>query len=281
MREKRSLEKKQPKLLNKISLTKEAKNYIAQKIKKIRKEPGQEKTGVFSGLYAINPATNQKIPIWISDYVLATYGTGAIMAVPAHDQRDFEFAKKYRLPVKWVIKPIKSEMGNLKSEKNWSNSKKIYEAEGILINSGKFNGLSSQEAREKILNWLKEKGLAKKAVSYHLRDWLISRQRYWGPPIPIIYCEKCGRVPVPEKDLPVKLPYIKNFKPLGTGKSPLANYPKFYKTKCPKCKGQAKRETDVSDTFLDSSWYYIGYLLLNPKSEIRNPKKIPNSKTFD
>ncbi len=251
---------------NKLQISQKAVEYVKKALKKSKKEASDEKNGVFSGLYAINPATNKKIPIWISDYVLAGYGTGAIMAVPAHDQRDFEFARKYNLPLKEVIQNSKFKIQNYKSK---FKSDKAYEGEGVLINSAQFNGLKSQEGREKILNWLKEKGAAQKAVSYHLRDWLISRQRYWGPPIPVIYCDKCGIVPVPEKDLPVKLPYVKNFKPLGTGKSPLANYPKFYKTKCPVCKGSARRETDVSDTFLDSSWYFIGYLL-NLKSKIRD-----------
>ena len=230
------------------------KKYIEESQKKTEQERiEREKTGVFTGFYAINPATGKEIPIWVGDFVLAHYGGGAVMGVPAHDQRDFEFAKKYNLPIVEVVVP-QNQKPKIKNQ-----LQKAYEGEGILINSEQFNGLPSQKAREELTNWLAQKGLAKKAVTYKLRDWLISRQRYWGPPIPIVYCKKCGIVPVPEKDLPVKLPYLKDFRPTGTEKSPLANIPEFINTKCPKCGGSAKRETDVSDNFLDSAWYFLRY----------------------
>jgi leucyl-tRNA synthetase len=220
-----------------------------------RTELSKEKIGVFTGNYAINPANNLKIPIWIADYVLMTYGYGAIMAVPAHDRRDFEFAQKYNLSIKMVICPNYPKPACPVLDK-------AFEGEGYLVGSEKFNGMKSKIAKEEIIKFVG----GKKTVNYHLRDWLISRQRYWGPPIPIIYCKKCGTVPVSEKDLPVLLPFIKNFRPEGTGESPLAFAPSFIKTKCPQCKGPAKRETDVSDTFLDSSWYFFRY----PSADFKN-----------
>ncbi len=211
----------------------------------------QGKTGVFTGSYVKNLFTGEDIPVWVADYVLTGYGTGAIMAVPAHDQRDFEFAKKFSLDVRIVIAP--------EEQNESSNLKAAYEGEGKLTRSGNFSGLDSSEAREKIISFLEENGWGKREVHFHLRDWLISRQRYWGPPIPIIYCGKCGTVPVPEVDLPVELPKLSNFRPTGTGQSPLAQDQEFVNVKCPKCKGEARRETDVSDTFLDSSWYFLRY----------------------
>lgn len=238
---------------------------------------GKEKTGVFAQIYAINPATNQEIPIWIADYVLMSYGTGAIMAVPAHDQRDFEFAKKYDLPIVEVVSG-----GDI--------TKQAYQGGGMVINSGEWNGLKVPESIPQIIENIEKKGFGKKEVHYHLRDWIISRQRYWGPPIPMIYCEKCAtegkswftqhkkqreklQVEVisnyegwnsagwyPEENLPVLLPRIEDYKPLGTQAAPLANHPEFYETVCPECGSQARRETDVSDTFLDSSWYFLRYL---------------------
>jgi len=207
----------------------------------------KEKTGVFTGAYAINPANQKSIPIWIADYVLMHYGSGAIMAVPAHDARDFEFSMKYRLPVREVIQPKQSFRGE------------VFTGEGILINSGQFNGLDSAKARKEIIAWLSSKGLAKEKITYRLHDWCISRQRYWGPPIPIIYCRECGTVPVPEEQLPVELPFVEDFRPKGTGKSPLAEIKDFVHTKCPQCGGEAQRETDVSDNFLDSAWYFLRY----------------------
>jgi len=238
----------------------------------------REKTGVeLRGVKAVNPANKKEIPVWVADYVLGNVGTGAIMAVPAHDERDFEFARKYKLPITKVISPIliRHPEGVGVSQGAASNTVRIegdlWEGEGELMNSGKFNGMDSEKARWEITKFVG----GRKQIQYRLRDWLISRQRYWGPPIPMIYCEKCalrdasgqGWQPVPEKDLPVRLPYVKNFRPTGTGKSPLASVKSFYKTKCPKCGGKAKRETDVSDTFLDSAWYYLRYPSTNAASK--------------
>jgi leucyl-tRNA synthetase len=224
-----------------------------------RIDEGKEKSGVeLKGVLAINPANRKSVPIWIADYVLSSYGTGAIMAVPAHDERDLEFAKKFNLPVVPVI------TNKLNEEFNATG---LYVGLGTLQNSGKFDGMNSEKAKWEITKFVD----GKKKVNYHLRDWLISRQRYWGPPIPMIHCDKCeeagrgerkdmpGWYTVPEKDLPVKLPYVKDFRPTGTDKSPLASIEQFYKTRCPKCRAFARRETDVSDTFLDSAWYYLRY----------------------
>ncbi|MGB9615622.1 MAG: class I tRNA ligase family protein, partial [Fervidobacterium sp.] len=213
-----------------------------------------KKEGVFLGRYAINPLTNEKIPIYVANYILYEYGTGAIMAVPAHDQRDFDFAKAYNLPIKQVIKPKDGE---------WNVQEKPYESEGIMINSGPFDGLESIKGIEEVTNYIEQKGFGKKSVQYKLRDWLISRQRYWGAPIPVVYCDKCGIVPVPEKDLPVKLPEDVEFLP--TGQSPLTLSEEFIHTTCPKCGGPAHREVETMDTFVDSSWYYLRYV--NPKIE--------------
>lgn len=213
----------------------------------------KEKTGVPLGSFAINPINGEKVPIWIADYVLLTYGTGAVMAVPAHDERDFEFANKFNLPIRKVIlQPGTNENDELSS---------AYVEPGIMINSGEFSGLNSEEGKEKIVEYIEKNGLGKRKVNYRLRDWLISRQRYWGTPIPIIHCESCGEVPVPEKDLPVTLPYDVDFKP--TGESPLLRHEKFINTTCPKCGNPAKRDPDTMDTFVDSSWYHLRYL--NPK----------------
>jgi leucyl-tRNA synthetase len=210
----------------------------------------REKTGVFTGCYAINPINNEKIPIWIADYVLITYGTGAIMAVPAHDERDFEFATKFNLLIRKVI--LK------KNDSNESELKEAYTGEGKMINSGEYNGLESKPGGINVSEYLESKNIGKKTIQYKLRDWLISRQRYWGAPIPIIYCDKCGEVPVPEEDLPVLLPYDDvDFKPKG--KSPLATSKSFVNTTCPKCNASAMREVDTMDTFVDSSWYFLRY----------------------
>ncbi len=213
-----------------------------------RRVGDKTKSGVFIGSYARNPATGEAIPIWIADYVLMEYGTGAIMAVPAHDKRDFEFATQFKLPIRQVVA--------VEGEKLPSVS-----AAGVLMNSAAFDGMPCTEGARKIVAWLVERGggLATPRVQYRLHDWCISRQRYWGPPIPIIYCEKCGVVPVPEKDLPVQLPYIEDFRPDDTGVSPLARHEEWYFVKCPQCGRQARRETDVSDTFLDSAWYHLRY----------------------
>jgi leucyl-tRNA synthetase len=212
----------------------------------------EEKTGVFSGSYAIHPATGSRIPIWVSDYVLASYGTGAIMAVPAHDERDFQFARTFDLPVVPVIAP---EGGSTDP----SGLDAAYTGEGVLLNSGPFDGVPSGEAKIRITRWLADHGRGKAKVSYRLRDWCISRQRYWGPPIPIIHCDLCGTVPVPEEELPVLLPLLDQYEPDGSGTSPLARDPAFVKTSCPQCGGAARRETDVSDNFLDSAWYFLRY----------------------
>lgn len=225
----------------------------------------REKTGVFTGSYAINPVTLEKVQVWIADYVLATYGTGCVMAVPAHDERDYIFANKYNLDIKQVIAPSDSSNINL--------DKEAYTESGILVNSGDFNGLTTDEAKKKITEYLKEKKLGDFKVTYRLRDWLVSRQRYWGAPIPIIYCDKCGVVPVPEKDLPVKLPYNVEFKP--DGKSPLAKSEEFVNTTCPHCGGKAKRETDTLDTFVCSSWYQFRY------PDNKNSEKIFDTEWID
>ncbi len=212
-------------------------------------EDQRVKEGVFSGFYAINPATKEKIPVWIGDYVLMGYGTGAIMAVPAHDERDFEFAKKYELPIKYVLAtPEEAGKGS-----------ECYTHRGQIKDSGDWTGWDSAFDFHKIISWLEDKEIGTKETHYHLRDWLISRQRYWGAPIPMIHCDKCGWQPVPEADLPVVLPYVKDFKPLGTGVAPLAQDSDFVSVKCPNCDEPAKRETDVCDTFLDSSWYFLRY----------------------
>ncbi len=210
----------------------------------------KEKEGVFIGRYAINPLTNEEVPIYVANFVLLEYGTGIIMAVPAHDQRDFEFAKKYNIPIKQVIKPFTVH------RKPLTELKEAYIDPGIMVNSAQFTGLNSEEAKEKITQYLEEKGWGKRTVQYKLRDWLISRQRYWGTPIPIIYCEKCGIMPVPEEDLPVELP--QNVKFTGKG-NPLKDCQEFVNCRCPKCKEKAKRETDTMDTFVDSSWYFSRY----------------------
>ncbi|HOK00382.1 MAG TPA: leucine--tRNA ligase [Candidatus Pacearchaeota archaeon] len=237
------------------------KKYIEEAINKTERErisEVKEKRGIkLEGIKAINPANNKEIDIFIADYVLSYYGTGAVMAVPYHDQRDFDFAKKFDLEFIKVIKPEKE-----------SDIKEAYEGEGVLINSGIFNGMKSFVAREKIGEWLLKKNLAKKTVNYKLRDWIFSRQRYWGEPIPIVHCNKCGIVPLSEKDLPLKLPKIKKYQPSGTGESPLATIEKWVNTKCPKCKGPAKRETNTMPQWAGSCWYFLRYV--DPK----NNKKI-------
>ena len=212
----------------------------------------REKTGVFTGAFAVNPVNGEKIPIWIADYVLVSYGTGIIMAVPAHDVRDFEFAVKFGLPVREVIAPP----GGSREVK----LEEAYVEPGRMVNSGEFDELPSEEGARKIVEKLQKSGLAAPKVNYKIRDWLISRQRYWGVPIPIVYCDKCGEVPVPEESLPVELPYAVDFKNAARGVSPLATNPDFVNTRCPKCAGPARREIDTMDTFVDSSWYFLRYL---------------------
>ncbi|HAK89794.1 MAG: leucine--tRNA ligase [Nitrospirae bacterium GWB2_47_37] len=233
----------------------------------IKAKSGKEETkeGIFTGHYAINPLTGEKIPVYVANFVLMGYGTGAIMSVPAHDQRDFEFAKKYGLPIKTVIIPEGGQEEEMPNE--------AFEGEGTLINSGKFNGFKSADAKGAIAVFIEEKESGKRTVNYKIRDWGISRQRYWGTPIPIIYCDKCGIVPVPENDLPVILPEDVSF--TGKGGSPLLESERFLNVKCPACGGNAKRETDTMDTFVDSSWYFIAYCLkddIDLKSQISNLK---------
>jgi leucyl-tRNA synthetase len=225
---------------------------IKRQDKKIRTSEDLEKEGVFTGCYAINPMTQQRIPIWVANFVLMEYGTGAIMAVPAHDQRDFEFAKKHRIPIRIVIQ---NPEGTLTEE---SMTLAYTEEAGHLIHSDSFSGLSPAEAKEKIAVHLETQRLGKRTVNYRLRDWGISRQRYWGTPIPIIYCNSCGTVPVPYEDLPVKLP--PDVPLTGKGGSPLSEHKAFSRTTCPKCKKECRRETDTMDTFVDSSWYFLRYL---------------------
>lgn len=224
--------------------------YVGQQDRFKRGAVDTEKEGFFTGRYAVNPVNGEKIPIYVANYVLMEYGTGAVMGVPAHDQRDYEFAMKYNIPIRQVIKPLEDVTVN-----------KAYDGPGVMINSGLLSGTPVPEGIDKVISWLEEKGLGKKAVQYKLRDWLISRQRYWGAPIPIIYCDHCGIVPVPEKDLPVRLPYNVEFLP--TGQSPLMLNDEFRKTTCPKCGRPALREADTMDTFVDSSWYFLRYV--NPK----------------
>ncbi|MGB2813874.1 MAG: leucine--tRNA ligase [Dehalococcoidales bacterium] len=208
----------------------------------------KEKDGVFIGSYCTNHLTGEKVPIWIADYVLLSYGTGAVMGVPAHDERDFLFAKKYDIPIRVVISPPDWQGGELTE---------AYIEEGTMVNSGQFNGLPSRQGIEAISDFLEEKVWGRRTISYRLRDWLISRQRYWGAPIPMIYCDKCGTVPVPEADLPVLLPEDAEFKP--TGESPLKYHEQFVNTTCPRCGGPGRRETDTMDTFMCSSWYFLRY----------------------
>lgn len=224
--------------------------YVSKKSDIERTELAKEKTGVeIKGLKAINPVTQKEIPIWTSDYVLMSYGTGAIMAVPAHDTRDWEFAKKFNLPIVEVIKG-----GNVEEEAYTDTE------HGIVVNSEIINGLEVKEAIEKISDWLEENGLGKRAVNYKLRDWVFSRQRYWGEPIPLVYCEKCGWVPVPEDELPVMLPEVEHYEPTDTGESPLANIREWVETTCPKCGGKAERETDTMPQWAGSSWYFLRYV---------------------
>ena len=224
-------------------------------LEKIREHYGkmEEKHGLFTGHYAINPANGERLPVYVANFVLMEYGTGAVMSVPAHDQRDFEFAQKYGLPIKTVIRPA----GFLADIKPLAGPERAFEDDGVLVESGRFSGLESGEARRRIAEYIESKGAGRQVVNYRLRDWGVSRQRYWGTPIPIIYCERCGTVPVPEGDLPVVLPEDVRF--TGKGGSPLAGAEDFVNVRCPSCGGDARRETDTMDTFVDSSWYYVRY----------------------
>ena len=224
--------------------------YEASTKSNVSRMTDKEKTGVFTGSYGINPLNGAKTPIWVSDYVLADYGTGAIMCVPAHDDRDFEFAKKFDLPIIQVISKDGKEVENLTE---------AYTEPGIMINSNEFNGMKSEDAKKKVPDYMEEKGFGKKTVNFKLRDWVFSRQRYWGEPIPLIHCEKCGTVPVPEDQLPVILPNVKSYKPTDTGESPLAAIDEWVNTTCPCCGGPAKRETNTMPQWAGSSWYYLRY----------------------
>jgi leucyl-tRNA synthetase len=230
----------------------------------------KDKTGVFTGSYVRNPATGESIPVWVADYVLMEYGTGAIMAVPAHDERDYQFASKYGLEIRQVVRPDAAadlepkgsgERGAGRSDDEASDgSPALYTGwDGVMVQSGQFDGMPCREAVVAITEWLEERGAGRSRTQYRLHDWCISRQRYWGPPIPIIYCDDCGTVPVPEKDLPVLLPPLEDFRPDESGISPLARATEWYRVPCPKCGKEARRETDVSDTFLDSAWYFLRY----------------------
>ena len=244
------------KIKEKISNYSEVEKYIEDANKKTnleRTELQKEKTGVkLEGVKVVNPFTKEVIPLFVADYVLGGYGTGAVMAVPAHDERDFEFAFKQGLDVIEVV------LGGIISEKAFTE-------DGILINSDKYDGLTSEQAREKMADWLEKEGIGKRKVNYKMRDWVYSRQRYWGEPIPIIHCEKCGAVGVPEEQLPVTLPDVENYEPTGTGESPLANIHEWVNTTCPKCGGSAKRETNTMPQWGGSSWYYLRYI--DPKND--------------
>ncbi len=256
----------------------DVKKYVVSELKerKARDFQEKEKTGVNTEITAINPANGEKIPVWVVNYVLGGVGTGAIMAVPAHDERDFEFAKKFELEIKFVITPVVSGDGGttLKILHDIWDKKEFFrgvqDMPGILTASGKFSGMDSEEAKRKITDFVGGKWTA----TYKLRDWVFSRQRYWGEPIPMIFCEKCYWVPVPEKDLPVKLPNVKNYQPTDTGESPLASISKWVNVKCPKCKSPAKRETDVMPNWAGSSWYFLRYIDPKNKKALADPEKL-------
>jgi len=242
----------------------EVKKYVLASKKKSELERTQldkEKTGVFLGSYCVNPVNNEKIPIWISDYVIATYGGGAVMIVPAHDKRDYQFAKKYKIEIREVVSG-----GDI--------SKQAFVDYGKLINSDQFNGLKSKEAIDKITKWLEENNSGRKTVQYKLRDWIFSRQHYWGEPIPIIHCDKCGQVAVPEENLPVELPYVEKYEPTQTGESPLAKIEDWVKVNCPQCGGPGKRETDTMPNWAGSSWYFLRYIDSENDHEFADSKKL-------
>ncbi|MCL2070447.1 MAG: leucine--tRNA ligase, partial [Treponema sp.] len=238
--------------------------YIEEAAKKSdleRTDLAKTKTGVFTGSYAINPVNSEKIPIWVADYVLISYGTGAIMAVPAHDERDWEFAKTFALPIVQVVKEKSEQVTGNSEEKTEALS--AYTADGYSVNSGLITGLPTAEAKAKITTWLEEQGLGAKAVNYKLRDWIFSRQRYWGEPIPLVHCEVCGIVPLREEDLPLTLPDVQSYAPTGTGESPLAAIAEWVNCSCPSCGGNAKRETNTMPQWAGSCWYYLRYLDAN------------------
>lgn len=240
-------------------------DYVDEALTKsaVERMAGKEKTGVFTGAYGINPVNGKKIPVWVSDYVLIDYGSGAIMAVPAHDERDFEFANKFNISIVPVITDVDENIRKLP-----------YVEEGKLINSDSYNNLSSEKAKQFILSDLDKKGLAKKAVQYKMRDWVFSRQRYWGEPIPIIHCPTCGEVAVPESELPVMLPDVENYQPTGTGESPLAAIDDWVNTTCPCCGENAKRETNTMPQWAGSCWYFLRYVDPDNDEELAGPQKI-------
>ena len=225
----------------------------------------KEKTGVFTGSYAVNPLNGAKVPIWLSDYVLADYGTGAIMCVPAHDDRDFEFAKKFNLPIIQVIAKDGKEIENM--------TEAYTEASGTMINSGEWNGMESAVLKKEAPAMIEARGLGKKTVNYKLRDWVFSRQRYWGEPIPIVHCPKCGNVAVPEEELPLKLPEVESYQPTGTGESPLAAIDEWVNCACPNCGGPAKRETNTMPQWAGSSWYFLRYVDSHNDKELVSKEK--------
>jgi len=231
----------------------------------VRADAATEKEGVFTGAHAVNPMTRERIPIWVANFVLMEYGTGAIMAVPAHDQRDFDFARKYALPIRVVIQPSGESLSSETLEA-------AYEGEGNMARSGAFDGMDSQEGKLAVCQFLEEQGIGKRAVNYRIRDWLISRQRYWGTPIPVIYCDACGIAPVPESDLPVILP--PDVEITMTGGSPLGRIDSFVKTQCPVCRRPARRETDTMDTFVDSSWYFLRFASPQETTRPLDPAKV-------
>ncbi|HOD42333.1 MAG TPA: leucine--tRNA ligase, partial [Candidatus Wallbacteria bacterium] len=243
----------------------EVKKYVesaANKSEIDRMAENRKKDGVFTGAYAINPLSGEKIPVWISDYVLAHYGTGAIMCVPGHDTRDFEFAKTFGIEIRRVI--VKSLDGVADASKVSSDGlDEAFTETGFMVNSGAYSGLDTETGKMKVIEELKRLGIGEQSINYKLRDWIFARQRYWGEPIPIIYCDKCGEVAVPEEDLPVRLPHVEKYKPTGTGQSPLAAIEEFVNCKCPKCSGPARRETDTMPQWAGSSWYFLRYP--NPK----------------
>jgi len=253
------------KLKAKSSNSKEVDDYIKKSKEKTefeRTELEKKKTGVqLKGVFAINPINNEKINVWVGDYVVGTYGGGAVMVVPAHDKRDYGFAKEYGIEIKEVISGKEA-------------SEEVFVGYGTLINSGDFNGLSSEKAIEKIVSYLEKKGLGRRTVNFKLRDWIFSRQHYWGEPIPIIHCSKCGLVAVPEKDLPVELPYIEKYQPTNTGESPLAAISEWVNVKCPKCNGPAKRETDTMPNWAGSSWYFMRYIDPKNNQAVADKKKL-------
>ena len=255
--------------------------FSSKKSDQERIEEGRKKTGVFTGSYAINNLNGAKLPIWVSDFVLGDVGTGAVVGVPGHDKRDFEFAQPMKLPVIRVVVGADGDRSEI------TRVEQVQEEEGTMINSEFLDGMDIHKATKVIMDHLERNGWGKRVTTYHLRDWLISRQRYWGPPIPMIHCEKCDWQPVEENDLPVLLPDVADWKPKGTPlrstsfegqagqvKGPLARYPDFYETKCPNCKGKAVRETDVSDTFLDSAWYFFRYLSVDEKNKAWNKERV-------